>query len=340
MILTCPVCKTQFDGKGAKKYCSKKCYQKARLLREYPLAPKKCPVCGDEFTPKNRKDQKHCSIKCFNAARTLASNPKHVHVCPVCGEGFMPEKSNRQVYCSKRCLGTKSHDANRFSGNRHLVLKRDKHKCVVCGATTQLSVHHKDRSGQEYRPNNSMDNLVVLCGSCHKSEHSETFDARRTRTETACQQCGGAFEVTPSKVAKGKGKYCSKECYNKSMENSVEITCQTCGKVFKVWPTRLRDGRKVKYCSIECQAKGAITRQKVNCAYCGKEFEAVQSDLAKGKGKYCSPECQHQGARNRIKTPCQVCGTEFEFCPSRLKRGPVKYCSTECLRIGRLSKHP
>ncbi len=59
-----------------------------------------------------------------------------------------------------------------YSGLRDAVLARDGHRCVVCGATTQLVVHHKDGQGRgTSHPNNNMDNLETRCRPCHIGVH-------------------------------------------------------------------------------------------------------------------------------------------------------------------------
>ena len=47
------------------------------------------------------------------------------------------------------------------------VLKRDGHKCVSCGRKKNLVIHHIDRD----KSNNTKNNLVTLCWSCHNCLH-------------------------------------------------------------------------------------------------------------------------------------------------------------------------
>ena len=59
-----------------------------------------------------------------------------------------------------------------YKGTQYEVLERDEWKCCVCGKGLKrffdvLLVHHKDRD----RTNNSLDNLVSLCPSCHLYVH-------------------------------------------------------------------------------------------------------------------------------------------------------------------------
>lgn len=69
----------------------------------------------------------------------------------------------------------KSADNQRFGGNRIKVLERDGNKCVICGSTYRIQVHHKDELGRnkpkEIR-NNELDNLTTLCAKCHIEQHN------------------------------------------------------------------------------------------------------------------------------------------------------------------------
>jgi predicted HNH restriction endonuclease len=49
-------------------------------------------------------------------------------------------------------------------------------KCENCGSTDSLAIHHLDNNGRRAenegrKPNNSADNLVVLCAKCHADYH-------------------------------------------------------------------------------------------------------------------------------------------------------------------------
>lgn len=76
--------------------------------------------------------------------------------------GYM-EKERLRKYLLK--------DKVRFGGNRQFVLKRDKHRCVVCNKIGNI-VHHKDLNPL----NNDVENLITCCQSHHmKKFHRVNF---------------------------------------------------------------------------------------------------------------------------------------------------------------------
>ena len=154
----------------------------------------------------------------------------------------------------KRESDAKHHDKTRFSGNRELVLERDGYKCVECGATEKLAVHHKDRTGQTENRNDDLDNLVTLCSSCHTKQHPKQITKPERYVMVNCQRCGKEFQTTTDRIECGRGKYCGKECRNKKKEktNTVTLNCEYCGKEFTVSLSRYKRG-KVKYDSMECR---------------------------------------------------------------------------------------
>lgn len=50
---------------------------------------------------------------------------------------------------------------------RRNILMRDGNKCVDCGATKRLIIHHLN----ENRLNNSPENLITVCRICHSLRH-------------------------------------------------------------------------------------------------------------------------------------------------------------------------
>ena len=48
------------------------------------------------------------------------------------------------------------------------VFERDKNRCQKCGVDKRLRIHHIDWN----KENNVLDNLILLCNSCHRSAHN------------------------------------------------------------------------------------------------------------------------------------------------------------------------
>ena len=59
-------------------------------------------------------------------------------------------------------------------------------KCSICGDTNYLAIHHIDGKGRNYEnegliPNNSVDNLELICRRCHCSLHSKKYWGKQAK---------------------------------------------------------------------------------------------------------------------------------------------------------------
>ena len=52
---------------------------------------------------------------------------------------------------------------------RQQCLKRDKHKCKMCGSRKSLQVHHIIEYSKSRALREELSNLITLCTKCHKS---------------------------------------------------------------------------------------------------------------------------------------------------------------------------
>lgn len=64
----------------------------------------------------------------------------------------------------------------RWREKRQKIMDRDGHKCVICGSTDDLVVHHKQyhvtTEGKKYVPWNYDDKyLITVCKHCHQAGH-------------------------------------------------------------------------------------------------------------------------------------------------------------------------
>lgn len=114
---------------------------------KYKWIKKECPVCSSVFrTQKDHpKEKRTCSYSCSNTFfRSGTSNPNWV---------------------------------NGASSYRNIALEHYGPRCNQCLWDKEvkiLQVHHKDRD----RSNNCLENLEILCPTCHDYEHYLSSDGR------------------------------------------------------------------------------------------------------------------------------------------------------------------
>jgi len=152
-----------------------------------------CLNCGQEFDAPDKEvkrgNGKYCSRKCsvYNMRFHRKKPEKHIVTCAYCGISFSKNKSkllnskSKLYFCcrahkdiSQRIGGIKeiqpAHYGDQKSDYREVAFSVHNKECNRCGYHKQLAVlcvHHKDRD----RKNNSIDNLEILCPTCHMEEH-------------------------------------------------------------------------------------------------------------------------------------------------------------------------
>lgn len=98
--------------------------------------------------------------------------------CLVCGQRMERKRFNGRLedmgrfkqrkYCSPECFGIASQkpDASLAAARKRSV-KFLGGRCEICGTTQNLQAHHKDMNPW----NNTPENIMTLCGSCHTKFH-------------------------------------------------------------------------------------------------------------------------------------------------------------------------
>lgn len=174
---------------------------------------RKCEQCEKKFwvTPwEAKKGRKFCSRECYGKWQSSnivgAKNPnwkngkqgKVKQICVQCKEEFWVKKSivmsGKGKFCS---CGCRSKFYNSGEGNpqwrggisatyiKHLAgrewnkirercYKRDGYHCQKCGITTNLHAHHI--IPWRILHDDSLENLITLCGKCH---HETEWELRR-----------------------------------------------------------------------------------------------------------------------------------------------------------------
>jgi len=61
-------------------------------------------------------------------------------------------------------------NAKLYAELRNQVLRRDSWRCQVCGAMSNLEVHHK--AFRSHSGDDTEQNLITLCSNCHSEIHS------------------------------------------------------------------------------------------------------------------------------------------------------------------------
>lgn len=79
--------------------------------------------------------------------------------------------------------------------------------------------------------------------------------------QCTCRQCGAALSAKPSRLAAGRGIFCSRSCTGKSRTGArnsrwkngggVLRVCERCSAPFRTWASEVRRGGG-KYCSRSC----------------------------------------------------------------------------------------
>lgn len=156
MILKCTVCGKEMEAqKSTKKYCSRACENKARIIRrqenkdkpknENGMIEKECTICGKKFFPKTAAaNQRKCCYECFPDGKQLMRSE------------FL-----------------------------NIIRKNQGGKCSRCGYdkyTGALEFHHKDPLKKDFTIGDrdfkleecveEIKKCVMICSNCHRELHA------------------------------------------------------------------------------------------------------------------------------------------------------------------------
>ncbi|RPI52217.1 MAG: HNH endonuclease [Deltaproteobacteria bacterium] len=164
--------------------------------------------------------------------------------------------------------GHKDYRGYNWSSQRKLALERDGHRCVKCGKTKGITVHHKIpfRLFATYEDANELSNLETLCRKCHTDKDNRiwpkyplfipTTKFPDCRLKKICDVCGKEFI----------GASAQRVCNNCRVHK-----CDWCGKEFIS-----KKRKEVRFCSRECNVafrkSEAIYPRK--CIECGTKIQS------------------------------------------------------------------
>jgi very-short-patch-repair endonuclease len=131
---------------------------------------------------------------------------------------ILPYLKRKDNYCSRRCYWD-------------LTRKSQKRRCLICGKQF-IAKNFLLKQG-----------FGIYCS--RKCQH-ETYPKKIRKI---CIQCGKRFVVWPAKA--DKAKFCSKKCSDDYKRDYVKSICKNCGKTFSLSRSNFNRGRG-SFCSRDC----------------------------------------------------------------------------------------
>ena len=176
---------------------------------------KNCAVCGNPHevraTDLLHGKGKYCSLKCNGVASSIRMLAKAAEInlpnvtCAQCGKKFYMSPSKKRnsksglFFCCRHCKNTAQRiggieeimpphygTATGLHSYREIAFACLPNKCNICGYNEIpeiLQVHHKSRD----RTDNTVENLQILCPTCHQKIHflTKTGLYRQTKNKGA-----------------------------------------------------------------------------------------------------------------------------------------------------------
>jgi ribosomal protein S27AE len=189
----CPNCHCRFWERGTKKKkrIIKSVHKRITKRKKRIVKPIKqstpiklvfCPNCGYRTYMEKHSHLIACP-KCGLAKFKICIAKEDKIILPQNDKPLMGRKSKRKngtvaLYIYPSYYNKNGQPANKPYPKYSKVLKRfirnrDK-VCQICGVDNHLDIHHKDGTGlhKTEPPNQSTDNLILLCHSCHLKLHN------------------------------------------------------------------------------------------------------------------------------------------------------------------------
>lgn len=133
-----------------------------------------CPFCCHLFS--NVSFKSHLN-SCY-------LNPSNLKLCPVCGNAIKDYKHNDT--CSHKCGHVFSRDnylkcwKKRSTYYVSICFNYHDKKCIICGESLIVAVHHFDGNPD----NNDPSNLIPVCPTHHQYCHSRYYDLVKDKIES------------------------------------------------------------------------------------------------------------------------------------------------------------
>ncbi|MCK9371085.1 HNH endonuclease [Candidatus Dojkabacteria bacterium] len=129
-----------------------------------------------------------------------------------------------------------------------------------------------------------------------------------TRSKCICKKCGKIFYILPYRIACGRGKHCSKECYwsrGKYETRQCGICKKDITKPISTWRVKDKNNKRGYFCSMKCS--GVWTSKNVR----GKKTNSWRGGVV-GKNKLDRINVAYKKWRKAVferdDYTCQICG--------------------------------
>lgn len=172
--------------------------------------------------------------------------------------------------------------------------------CITCGLQFKMPKWYETK-----------ENRGLFCSKKCK----EKYKRNERLVKRTCKGCGKEFEVLQCKINRGRGLYCSFECFKKRPTTKIERTCKRCGKSFEVIQYTIKRRRTGEYCSVECASyrnhlwKGGISYER----YCPKFNHGMKTRI-----------------REFFNNECVICGKTEQDNGQRMACHHVEYNKNIC----------
>lgn len=155
-----------------------------------------CIQCGELAVQKTAKPTKFCSKKCGSKYRYWQNPTYHNAVSKkfyyenreynIKRSAEWIKRNPERARASNNKATRRYKDKVRYGNLRDSVYKKFDSKCNECGSTENLHIHHIDQKGwwDGGKPNNALDNLVLLCASHHQKLHWNTNRRMKRKSDT------------------------------------------------------------------------------------------------------------------------------------------------------------
>ena len=186
-------------------------------------------------------------------------------ICETCGKDFLVKpsviKRGYGKFCSQECYG--KWYSKHYRGENSATWKGGKiqHICQICGKELLITPSSIKKGRGKF--------CSKECQGKFQSKHrggKNNSHWKGGKVKRICPTCEKEFEVKPSKIKQGEGKFCSRECFfqwrsefirgqaHPNWKPKIKKTCQTCGKKFLIQSAWVKRGSG-KFCSLKCMGK-------------------------------------------------------------------------------------